>query len=97
MPAHRPTSHQRRQAIYTGHVQGVGFRETTRRLAEGFEVTGFVKNLPDGRVELIAEGLPGELDRFLTAVAKRMEGRIRNVAVDVRPALGEFTDFGIRH
>jgi hypothetical protein len=41
--------------------------------------------------------LPGELDRFLTAVAERMEGRIRNVAVDVRPAIGEFTDFGIRH
>ncbi|BBO32417.1 acylphosphatase [Lacipirellula parvula] len=97
MPAHRPTSLQRRQAIYTGHVQGVGFRETTRRLAEGFEVTGFIKNLPDGRVELIAEGFAGELDRFLAAVAERMEGRIRNVAVDVRPALGEFADFRIRH
>lgn len=97
MSAHRPTSQQRRQAIYTGHVQGVGFRETTRRLAEGFEVTGFVKNLSDGRVELIAEGLPSELDRFLAAVAERMEGRIRNVTVDVRPAVGEFTGFSIRH
>lgn len=60
-------------------------------------MTGFVKNLPDGCVELIAEGLPSELDRFLAAVAERMEGRIRNVAVDVRPAVGEFTDFRIQH
>lgn len=97
MAPHRSTSPERRQALYTGHVQGVGFRETTRRLAEGFEVTGFVKNLPDGRVELVAEGLPAELDRFLTAVAKRMEGRIRSVAVDARPAVGESTDFHIRH
>lgn len=88
---------ERRQAFYSGHVQGVGFRETTRRLAAGFEVTGFVRNLPDGRVELVAEGSPTELHKFLAAIAERMEGRIRQVAVDPRPGLGEFDGFSIRY
>ena len=87
----------RRQAFYSGHVQGVGFRETTRRLAAGFVITGFVRNLADGRVEMVAEGTPAELSRFMAAIAERMEGRIRQVAVDARPGTGEFDDFQIRH
>jgi len=43
-----------RQIFYTGRVQGVGFRYATKRLAMGFDVTGWVRNLPDGRVELHA-------------------------------------------
>lgn len=88
---------ERRQAFYSGHVQGVGFRETTRRLAEGFEVTGFVRNLANGRVEMVAEGTPAELNRFMAAIADRMEGHIRQTAVDARPGLGEFDGFHIRH
>ena len=88
---------ERRQAFYSGHVQGVGFRETTRHLAAGFEITGFVRNLADGRVEMVAEATPAELSRFMAAIAERMEGRIRQVAVDVRPGTGEFDDFQIRH
>jgi acylphosphatase len=87
---------ERRTAYYSGHVQGVGFRETTRRLAERFDVGGFVRNLPDGRVEMVAEGTAVELQRFLKAIADRMEGHIRDVALDVRPALGEFAGFEIR-
>jgi acylphosphatase len=97
MSRQHPTSIERRQALYSGHVQGVGFRETARRLAAGFEVAGFVRNLADGRVELVAEGTPHELDRFLIAVAERMDGRIRNAAIDVWPGLGQFDDFQIRH
>ena len=93
----RPAPIERRQAFYSGHVQGVGFRETTRHLAAGFEITGFVRNLADGRVEMVAEGTPAELGRFMAAIAERMEGRIRQVAVDVRPGTGEFDDFQIRH
>jgi acylphosphatase len=88
---------ERRQAFYSGHVQGVGFRETTRRLAEGYKVAGFVRNLPDGRVEMVAEGTPAELNRFMASIAESMEGRIRHVAVDARPGLGEFDGFSIRH
>lgn len=55
-----------RQIFYTGRVQGVGFRYATKRLAMGFDVTGWVRNLPDGRVELqVQAGDATELDAFL--------------------------------
>ena len=52
------------QILYSGRVQGVGFRYTVRTLATGYEVTGTVRNLPDGRVELTAEGRENELEAF---------------------------------
>jgi acylphosphatase len=56
------------QVFYEGRVQGVGFRYTARRVAAGFEVAGFVRNLPDGRVELVASGDDEEVDGFLAGV-----------------------------
>jgi acylphosphatase len=56
------------QVFYEGRVQGVGFRYTARRIAAGYEVAGFVRNLPDGRVELLASGDDGEVDGFLAAL-----------------------------
>ena len=56
------------QVFYEGRVQGVGFRYTARRVAAGFEVAGFVRNLPDGRVELVASGDAEEVDGFLAGV-----------------------------
>jgi acylphosphatase len=53
---------------YSGNVQGVGFRYTAKSVAAGFEVSGTVRNLPDGRVELVAEGTPEELETFRQAV-----------------------------
>jgi acylphosphatase len=88
---------QRRQVFYSGHVQGVGFRYTTRRIAEKFEVTGFVQNLPDGRVELVVEGTTEELTAFLAAVDERLGSHIRSTAIDSRTANGEFRNFAIRH
>ena len=58
----------RLHVIYTGRVQGVGFRYTTKSVATGFEVTGIVRNLPDGRVELVAEGAKEELETFQQAI-----------------------------
>jgi acylphosphatase len=58
----------RLHAYYSGHVQGVGFRYTARWLARGFEVTGLVRNLLDGRVELVAEGERAELEAFQQAI-----------------------------
>jgi acylphosphatase len=52
------------QIIYCGRVQGVGFRYTVKSAATGYEVTGTVKNLPDGTVELLAEGSKDELEAF---------------------------------
>ncbi len=59
---------KRMQIFYSGDVQGVGFRYTVRTVATGFEVTGLVRNLPDGRVELIAEGAGDELAAFRAAI-----------------------------
>jgi acylphosphatase len=90
-------SGQCREVHYSGHVQGVGFRYSVRQLASEFEVRGFVRNLPDGRVQLVAEGLTSELTRFLDEIAARMAAYIRDVTVDVRPATGEFAGFDIRY
>jgi acylphosphatase len=56
------------QVFYEGRVQGVGFRYSVRQIATGFEVAGWVRNLPDGRVELLAAGDPGEVEAFTQAV-----------------------------
>jgi acylphosphatase len=70
-------SRQRMTVFYSGRVQGVGFRYTVKSLTPGFEVTGTVRNLPDGRVELVAEGEREELDAFRQAV--RESGLARNI------------------
>lgn len=54
--------------MYEGNVQGVGFRYATKSLSGGFELTGTVKNLKDGRVELVAEGQKDELKSFIQAI-----------------------------
>lgn len=67
---------QRLQVLYTGHVQGVGFRYTVKSLAPGYEVTGTIRNLPDGRVELLAEGAKDELTAFRHAIQDSGLGRL---------------------
>ena len=54
--------------FYAGRVQGVGFRYTVKSLVTGFEVIGIIRNLSDGRVELIAEGVKEELEAFQQAI-----------------------------
>lgn len=88
---------QRREIRYQGDVQGVGFRYTVSRIAQHFAVTGFVRNLPDGRVHLVCEGSPAELDAFLGEIANRMARFIHDTKEDRRPATGEFGGFEIRH
>ncbi|MEP6777969.1 MAG: acylphosphatase [Chthoniobacterales bacterium] len=58
------------QVFYEGSVQGVGFRYSVKQIAKGFDVTGSVRNLRDGRVELIAQGIEDEVRAFLTAIAE---------------------------
>jgi acylphosphatase len=58
------------QVFYEGHVQGVGFRFTVRHIAKGFDVTGWVRNLPDGRVELQVTGDEDEVRAFLDQIAQ---------------------------
>ena len=77
------------QVFYEGRVQGVGFRYTARRVAAGFDVAGYVRNLADGRVELVASGEAEEVDGFLEAVREsELAGHIGGeIAADVvKPA-----------
>jgi acylphosphatase len=87
---------ERREILYRGRVQGVGFRYTTQRIASRLTVTGYVKNLPDGRVLLIAEGQPEELDGFLAAVREELGRYIVDVGQLVGPATGQYCRFDVR-
>jgi len=82
-------------ALFSGMVQGVGFRYTAEHIARRFAVTGYVKNLSDGRVQLVAEGEPAELKRFVTAVEREMAGYIRDLQINESPGTGQFVDFSI--
>ena len=64
--------HARLQLSLHGRVQGVGFRYTCKRIAQGFEVAGWVRNLADGRVELQCSGAREEVEGFLEAIAESM-------------------------
>lgn len=88
---------EQRAVYFQGHVQGVGFRYTTHRLAGGRDVTGYVRNLEDGRVELIVEGSPGEIARLLEEIREQLGGHIRNEQTDRRPATNQYHSFDIRH
>jgi acylphosphatase len=70
-----------KRVLYWGKVQGVGFRYTAFHLAENYPVAGYVRNLLDGQVELVAEGAAADVDRFLQAVAARMAGFIKGHAI----------------
>jgi acylphosphatase len=77
-------------------VQGVGFRYTVKRLACGYEITGWVRNLADGRVELVAEGMTDELEAFLGAVPEAGLGAfIRNEEVAWSRPQGNLRGFEI--
>ena len=82
--------------FFTGRVQGVGFRYQALQVAKGYEVSGFVANLPDGRVQLEAEGTAAEVRDFIVAVRERMEGYIRKVEETETKRAAQFQGFSIR-
>lgn len=87
-----------RQYFFSGRVQGVGFRYATKRLATGFEVLGWVKNLDDGRVELQIMGEEDELDDFLQELHDSPLGHhIQEQEERTVPLLEEVEGFTIRH
>ena len=85
----------RRQVYYRGTVQGVGFRWAAVRTARQFRVSGFVRNLADGRVELVAEGDADEVGAFCAALQDRMSEYIRGSEVGEAQATGEFRGFDV--
>jgi acylphosphatase len=76
---------ERRRVFYSGHVQGVGFRMVSQHLAWGFDVSGSVRNLPDGRVELVAEGEAAEVAAFLAEIRRAFAGKIQSEEATTEP------------
>jgi acylphosphatase len=91
------TMAERRTMYYSGRVQGVGFRYTAASIARRYAVAGYVQNLCDGRVVLVAEGDGGELDRYMADIAETMSRNIRDTVSGNGPATGEFASFSVRH
>jgi len=84
------------QVFYSGQVQGVGFRYTVRSVATGFDLTGWVRNLPGGGVELVAEGAKDELEAFRQAIRESgLDHFIRQEDVSWQEASSEFRGFEI--
>jgi acylphosphatase len=88
---------ERLHAIISGVVQGVYFRGTTQTLAEQLGLTGWAKNLPDGSVEVVAEGPRPALQELLAFLRQGPPGAyVTDVRVDWSAATGEFKFFEVR-
>lgn len=88
---------ERRTVRFGGHVQGVGFRATTERFAQGEGLSGWVRNLPDGGVEMIAEGEAASIEGLLRRLRDHFQHGIEGVDATVSAATGEFDGFAIRY
>ena len=82
---------------YTGGVQGVGFRATTAHLARAYPVTGWVRNLPDGRVQILVEGPAERVDAFLLAVRAYWRVYLDGELREEQRVSGKHTGFQIVH
>jgi len=87
----------RKIVYFTGRVQGVGFRYTAQNIAQQYNVKGYVKNLPDGRVELVLEGPDEEMDHIVDSIRQRLDSFIWKVDHNQLPATGEFRHFQINY
>jgi acylphosphatase len=86
------------QVFYEGSVQGVGFRWMVRNIAKGFDVTGWVRNLADGRVEMQVNGEENEVRSFLEAIKQsELRGLIRKQTESALPEPVAARGFEIRH
>lgn len=87
---------KRMHVYYSGRVQGVGFRFTAQAIAADLGLTGWVKNLGDGRVELLCEGRENDLKKALEKIDSQLSGYIRQKAINWMATSGEFNNFEIR-
>ena len=86
------------QVFYEGNVQGVGFRYSVRQVAKGFDITGSVRNLPDGRVELLATGEEDEVHAFVEAIGQsELRAHIKKWTEAPLVDAPVFRGFEIRH
>lgn len=82
-------------SFFSGHVQGVGFRYQVVSIAKGFDLTGYVKNLNDGRVELLAEGDESEVMSFLEAIESELDIYIKNIEKQTGLRIRQCSNFSI--
>ncbi len=87
----------RARVHYRGYVQGVGFRYTTVMISHNFKISGYVRNLPDGRVKMSAEGERSEVEAFLAQVRDRMKRHTSDEAVEWAEPNGSYDGFQIRY
>ena len=81
--------------FYSGTVQGVGFRYTVERFAVSLKLTGWVRNLSDGRVEILVEGREEDIEKLLHQVDAHFEGYIKDKEVSFSSSEDKFKDFQI--
>lgn len=81
--------------VFSGNVQGVGFRYTTHRIARRYDVTGFVRNCSDGTVEMLLQGPPQDVDACLRDIQDSFAGYIRDTKIEEIPHASGYDDFRI--
>lgn len=84
-----------RHVIFRGRVQGVGFRYTTRQIAGHYAVTGFVRNCPDGTVELFIQGEADEIENCIAEIHSEFAGYVRDTQIEPAAFSPRSTDFRI--
>lgn len=82
--------------VFTGKVQGVGFRYTTRSFARRLPLAGFVRNLPDGTVELVAQGSDDSINELIGQLQRHFGEKIVDIRREHRAGPEEFAAFEIR-
>jgi acylphosphatase len=84
-----------KHVVFSGRVQGVGFRFTVNNVAGRYDVSGYVKNLPDGTVEALIQGPPREVDSCLGEIQRSFAGYIRDTKIEQAPYNKAHTEFRI--
>lgn len=84
-----------RHVIFIGRVQGVGFRYTAHRMADRRRLTGFVRNLPDGTVEMLAQGHAHDIDDCIRDIKDYFGDYLRETKVQEMPTDPKYKDFRI--
>jgi acylphosphatase len=82
--------------LFKGSVQGIGFRYTAHRIAARYELTGYVRNLDDGSVEMLAQGYPEDIENCIADIRETFGNYIRKVEIEDRAVDGEYREFMIR-
>ena len=90
-------SRQQTKVLFSGDVQGVGFRYTACRVAADYDLTGYVRNCPDGQVECLVEGEQDQIEAFIEAIGQAMGGYIRDTSQQIAPYTGRYDKFTVSY